>query len=287
MNSLQNMITSNDNNVEELNKVQNEEQIDNNLKESKEEPIHDMNNDNINYLYNDNNNKEPRLVTNNNTKEKNPKKEEIKEDIIDELINKIKANEKITPQKNYKQTLDDLDQEMKLGLEKIKSINSNRNLFSAKKVETNNSKVNKNYKYNELLQEINKNFKYSKENKEPKYKEGTFLEFKNIKIMNPNTYFKNEKRLFSNEGKRNKSKGYYYSSIDGKAIINGERKEMSSNNFYRNKRNSNSYIRMNSVDKGYNDNKVVENKFRRINCYNKDYFNEELKIINELLFSKS
>ena len=226
-----------------------------------------------------------------NDKEKN-------NDIIDELIEKVKNKEDIRINNEIpKKTLTNLDEEIKLGLKQLDKIQTK---FS--KIPTSKNKINYegNYTYKKVLFELSKTLNGQK-TKLPQYKRGTYFNYKNIKILKPSIYFytQRQKKKNYNYVKKNENK-FYLSSIDGKAIIDGERKNPDDNldNILKNirdpfnkrrdlndgLRNTRSY----STDRrtSYEKNKYYPDfGFRKINYYNKSYFLEELNRINSLLFS--
>ena len=241
-------------------------------------------------------------------KEKNQKKI-IEKDIIDELIEKIKAHEKIViNRETYKDTLNKLDEELKLGLERINEIKTNKKSYFDIQKELNSEKFSKNKKFKDLLSEINKTIK---EINYRHYKNGTYLDYKNIKIIKPKIYFNSTRRRTSSKKLiKNKNNEFYMSSIDGKLIVNGERKDVtdstnfddlfkkSSNNFHQIKdrnldiidgflTNRRQNYSIDKMKKNINMNYTPEYRIRRVNRFNRDYFKEELKKINELLFDKS
>ena len=226
-----------------------------------------------------------------NNKEKN-------NDIIDELIEKVKNKEDIRINNEIpKKTLTNLDEEIKLGLKQLDKIQTK---FS--KISNSKNKINYegNYTYKKVLFELSKTLNGQK-TKLPQYKRGTYFNYKNIKILKPSIYFYTERQKKKNYNyvKKNENK-FYLSSIDGKAIIDGERKNPDDNldNILKNirdpfnkrrdlndsLRNTRSY----STDRrtSYEKNKHYPDfGFRKINYYNKSYFLEELNRINSLLFS--
>ena len=244
-----------------------------------------------------------------NINKENDQKKIKEKDIIDELIEKIKAHEKIViNRETYKDTLNKLDEELKFGLERINKINTNKKSYFDIKKELNCEKFLKNKKFKDLLSEINKTIK---EINYRNYNNGTYLDYKNIKIIKPKIYFNSTIRRPSKKRYiKNKNNEFYMSSIDGKLIVNGERKDVtdstnfddlfkkSSNNFYQTKDRNLDIIdgfftnrRQNySIDKtkknNINLNYTPEYRIRRVNRFNRDYFKEELKKINELLFDK-
>ena len=219
-------------------------------------------------------------------------------DIIDELIEKVKNKEDIRINNEIpKKTLTNLDEEIKLGLKQLDKIQTK---FS--KIPTSKNKINYegNYTYKKVLFELSKTLNGQK-TKLPQYKRGTYFNYKNIKILKPSIYFytQRQKKKNYNYVKKNENK-FYLSSIDGKAIIDGERKNPDDNldNILKNirdpfnkrrdlndsLRNTRSY----STDRrtSYEKNKYYPDfGFRKINYYNKSYFLEELNRINSLLFS--
>lgn len=219
--------------------------------------------------------------------------------ILDDLIEKIKINENLK-MKSSKLNLNQLDEELKLGLKQINQIQTKYNSKSIFNVAKN---FEENQKCKEILFEINKTLKSDKY-ETPKYKNKEYFNYKNIKILNPTTYFHNKRNKNQVNKyirrKENPSNNFYLSSIDGKAIIDGQRKNLNDNlsiilqivrNSFNEKKdviNNSKNKRSYSIDKRnhYNIHKRLHFQGnRRINNYNKNYFFEELNKINSLLFS--
>ena len=139
-----------------------------------------------------------------------------------------------------------------------------------------------------------------------------------MKIIKPRIYFQSEKRRPVKQYIKNKKSGIYLSSIDGKIIVNGERKDVpdindnmcrKSYNFSPINNNINNFNnfgftsstfncnyslnrgRNYSIDRMKRNDIDIDNipvyRVRRINKYNKDYFKDELEKMNNLLFSKN
>ena len=229
----------------------------------------------------------------------NESDKKYKNNILDELIEKIKINENLK-MKSSKLNLNQLDEELKLGLKQINQIQTKYNSKSIFNVTKN---FEENQKCKEILLEINKTLKSDKY-ETPKYKNKEYFNYKNIKILNPTAYFHNKRK--NNQvnqyirRKENPSNNFYLSSIDGKAIIDGQRKNLNDNlsiilqivrNSFNEKKDANNNStnkRSFSIDKRnhYGTHKYPYSKGnRRINNYNKNYFFEELNKINSLLFS--
>ena len=146
----------------------------------------------------------------------------------------------------------------------------------------------------------------------PYYRSGSYIDYKNLKIMKPRVYFESTEKspTIQYRNNRNNLDRFYISPLDGKLITNGERVNVfcstnlddtqglgnTTNNlytlrtsnfddgFYLNKSRNYSYDKMNNS--GYHIH-FPEYRTRRVNRYNKDYFKDELDKINDLLFSKS
>ena len=144
---------------------------------------------------------------NNNKDIKQENKVEEK-DIIDELIEKIRANQNINNKKSYKETLNKLDQELSLGLEKLNEIDTNKKSFLDTQKELKNQNYSKNSKFNGLLSEINKTIK---ERNNKYYANGTYIDYKNLKIINPRVYFQSERKRPVKRFTKNKNNGIYLS----------------------------------------------------------------------------
>ena len=272
-----------------------EKVLDNNINNNMEHNIeNNIDNDNINnndfVNFNKENNfnfneKENNIIPeNNNDKNNMNNKEKIKEkDIIDELIEKIRNNQDLgLPKEEPKKALEKLNEELKLGLEQLNQIktNSNRKSILDTQNELEKKSFERNKKYNEVISELTKKIERPK-NSACQYKRGTYYNFKNMYIVKPSYYLQTERKRKIYEYPNKKENKYYLSSIDGKIIINGERKELG-HNF--NKSDKRHY----SLDKNKNyenNNYIQDFGFRKIDCYNKNYFIDELNKINKMLFS--
>ncbi len=234
----------------------------------------------------------------NNLNENNNDEKKDKSDIIDELIEKIKNKKDLGNKKDvHKLNLNKLDEELKLGLKQLNKIQTqfnNRPILNTPKT------LQENRKFKEVIFEISKSLNSVKP-KTPHYKSGSYLTYKNIKIIKPTIYFlEKPKKIQTYKYTPKIENKFYLSSIDGKAIINGERKNPEDNlgnilknmNNPTNKRNafSNVWERRRSYST-YRRSFEEENKYfpdfgnRKINYYGKNYFFEELNRINNLLFS--
>ena len=234
----------------------------------------------------------------NNLNENYNKEIKEKNDIIDELIEKIKNKKDLDTKKDIpKLNFNKLDEEIKLGLKQLNKIQTqfnNRPILNTPKT------LEKNRKYKEVIFEITKSLN-SVKSKTPHYRSGSYLTYKNIKIIKPTIYFLDKpKKIQNNKYIPKKENQFYLSSIDGKAIINGERKNPDEKlgNILKNMNNpvnkrkffSNDWNRRRSYST-YNRSVEEENKYfpdfgnRKINYYGKNYFFEELNRINNLLFS--
>ena len=271
-------------------------------------------NENINNINHENiiDNKETDNIVNNKDNKKKENKIEEK-DIIDDLIEKIRAKEKVSNKENCRDTLNKLDEEVKIGLEKLNEIETSKKSFLDSKKQLKNEKISINNKFNELLCELNKTLNKTKN--KPYYKAGTYIDYKNMKIIKPRIFLHSEtKKPFKKYIKAPK-RGVYCSSIDGKIIVNGERKDVSNgiNNlnvkcedmFRKSWNNFGQFKNWSINDFNYGANKKnriysIRNKsseididnmpiyrVRKINKYNKDYFKDELEKMNNLLFSNS
>ena len=248
-----------------------------------------------NNIYINKNNQE----SNQNNLNENDNKEKIeKNDIIDELIEKIKNKKQLYIKKDIpKLNFSKLDEELKLGLKQLNKIQTQ---FNCRPILNTPKILEGNRKYKEVIFEINKSLN-SVKSKTPHYRTGSYLSFKNIKIIKPTIYFlEKPKKIQTYKYIPKKNNQFYLSSIDGKAIINGERKnpEDKLGNLLKNKNNpvnkrkifSNDGERRRSYST-YKRNVEEENKYfpdfgnRKIYYYRKIYFFEELNRINNLLFS--
>ena len=261
-----------ENNIEYNNIKQDDVNYNNNL---------DNINENNNYIFNNNINterKENINVSNN--------KEIVKEkDIIDELIEKIRNNQDLNISKDYKKmTISELDEEVKIGLETLNNIKtgSNKKTILDTQNELERKSFERNKKYNEVISELTKPIKQFKNDK-VQYKTGTYFDFKNMQIIKPTFYFQTERKneqIYEHPTKiKNK---FYTSSIDGKIIVNGERKFLDKN-FYKNDSQIFSYTKKRNIENKYN---FPDFGFRKLDYYyNKNYFVDELKKMDKLLFN--
>lgn len=270
-----------------------------------------MNNIN-NYMVNNINNVQNIENNNNNYNKEIPQEKGEEKDIIDELIEKIRTNQQITNRESSKDSLNKLDEEIKLGLERLNELFPSQNIYFDSKDNSKNKigkiKV-KNRKFTELLHEINKTL--SETNNKTYYnKRNFYYDYKNMKIMKPRIYFQSESRLPLFGKNRNNHNNLYMSSIDGKLIVNGQRKNLfnssnlgniyknTGNNFYTMKTslNFNNDFNLKSINKkrNYSIDKITSNfgykksnpslYIRSSNRFNKDYFKDELNKIQNLLF---
>ena len=278
--------------------IENENNNEHNIDDKKE----DSDNINININNLDLNKENNNIITENNINDINninnindinnnqqqEKEEKIEEkDIIDELLDKIRNNQDLgIPKEDPKKAFENLEQELKLGLEQLNQIKTGSNKKTI--LDTQNELVRKSFernkKYNEVISELTKNIKKSNNNVVNKYKRGTYYNYKNLFILNPRFYFQEEKKNKIHENPKRNEERFYMSNIDGKVIINGERKNVDNfdNNNY-----SKSYRRYYSFDKKKNTglNNLQSFGIRKINCYDKNYFMRELNKINNFLFS--
>ena len=268
-----------------------------------------MNNIN-NYMSNNINNNQNQNIENNIPQQKGEEK-----DIIDELIEKIRTNQQITNRESSKESLNRLDEEIKLGLERLNELFPSQNTYFDTKDKDNNNNKNKigkmkvkNRKFTDLLHEINKILNDT--NNKTYYKRNHYYDYKNMKIMKPRIYFQSESRLPIYGKLQNSHNNLYMSSIDGKLIVNGERKNLFSssnleniykntgNNFYPMKTsiNFNNNYNFNNLNRrrNYSIDKINSNfeykkrnpsyNIRSANRFNKDYFKDELYKIQNMLF---
>ena len=112
-------------------------------------------------------------------------------------------------------------------------------------------------------------------NDECQYKRGTYYNYKNMYIMKPSYYIQTERRSNIHEYPRKNENKFYMSSIDGKIIVNGERKNMEQNFGQNYKRSFSRYKKNNWEDFG----------MRKVYYFDKNYFVKELNKIYNLLFS--
>ena len=238
------------------------------------------NENNINNIISENNNNIDTNMNNNNIKEE----EKIPEkDIIDELIEKIRNNQDLgIPKENPKKAFEQLNEELKLGLEQLNKIktNSNRKTILDTQNELERKSYERNKKYNEVIDELTKKIE-KKTNNECEYKRGTYYNYKNMYIMKPSYYIQTERRNNIFEYPRKNENKFYMSSIDGKIIVNGERKNLEQN-FGQNNKRSFSRDKMKNIE---TNNNWKDFGMRKVYYYDKNYFVNELNKIDKLLFS--
>ena len=245
-------------------------------------------NTNNNFNYNENENNINNLISENNnninTNVNNNKEEKIPEkDIIDELIEKIRNNQDLgIPKENPKKAFEQLNDELKLGLEQLNQIktNSNRKTILDTQNELERKSYERNKKYNEVIDELTKKIE-KQTNDECQYKRGTYYNYKNMYIMKPSYYIQTERRSNIFEYPRKNENKFYMSSIDGKIIVNGERKNLEQNLGQNNKRSFSGNKKKNI---GTNNN-WKDFGMRKVRNYDKNYFVNELNKIDKLLFS--
>ena len=262
-------------NINEKEIENNENNIENNIEDK---------NENFDNIINNNNIINENIINMNNTNNTNNKIEKEK-DIIDELLEKIRNKQDLgIPKADPKKAFEQLEQDLKLGLEQLNQIktNSNKKTILDTQNELEKKNFEKNKKYNEVISELTKTI--TKPNDlNNKYRKGTYYNYKNLFILNPSFYFQEEKKNKIFEIPNKKEDRFYMSNIDGKIIINGERKNIDNinNNYCKSER------RYYSVDKKKN---IGINSFqnfgiRKVNYYDKNYFMRELNRMNNFLFS--
>ena len=238
------------------------------------------NDNNINNIISENNNNIDTNMNNNNIKEE----EKIPEkDIIDELIEKIRNNQDLgIPKEDPKKAFEQLNEELKLGLEQLNQIktNSNRKTILDTQNELERKSYERNKKYNEVIDELTKKIE-KPSNDECQYKRGTYYNYKNMYIMKPSYYIQTERRSNIYEYPRKNENKFYMSSIDGKIIVNGERKNLEQN-FGQNNKRSFSRDKKKNIE---SNNNWKDFGMRKVYYYDKNYFVNELNKIDKLLFS--
>ena len=281
---LQDIITHRDNQKDESNL-----NINDNNPINKEE-TNDKNNSS-NYSNTGSNMIEKEIDNNIKKKEKEKNKvNKINKDKVNDLIEKIKGKENIninSPFNKPKLNINKLKEELKSGLEQLNDIKTSSNRPSLIGIK-NDYCIEKNKNYNEIISELNKNIKQSKL-KNDEYKKGSYLVYKNIQIIKPSYFFYDKKNKKDEKKyeyhKKNKNK-FYLSSIDGKAIINGERISLNNNFDIFTKLNHKRNI---STDRA--NTKIGRNNYnqeigiRKVGYYNRRYFENELNRMSSLLFS--
>ena len=264
--------------------------------------IHSNNMNDNNNIINQNNNIYNNPIKRQPEIEKNNENEE-KKDIIEQLIEKIRNKQNIGLDKKIpRKTLSELDAELKVGLDQLRKIQTKSGktlVFDAQKGTIVKYTGRNSLKFNEVMVELIKSNMASSKSRNSRNIKDAFFSLKNIKIAKPNIYFhslnKNDKTIRKN--KRKTENKFYLSSIDGNAIINGERKNPMDTfqilmKKMKNPRNRNIFIndnlnlrRNSSIELGT---KRTKNSYpffglRKINNYNKNYFLDELNKISNLL----
>ena len=249
---------------EEQNGQNNKENIENNKKNRKINNKKRI--ELINKKLNSNNNKSKNNRNNNiNSNENIIDKDTIEEkdnnininkrnDILSDIIGKIqelkirKNNENLRI--NYNNMFDDLNKELSKGLDKLynnKNKNNNNNIINnfneEQKMNTQlfERKIVSNSKFKEIISLINDK-EYNPNKNYKTFGRNDLINFMNEKIKNKNNFSninlfvpkKNnltnifENKIFGNNFKkiRKDNKNYYISCIDGKAIVNGVRKDI-------------------------------------------------------------
>ena len=228
-------------------------------------------------------------------KEESNKNDDILSELLDEIqdfkVKKQDFNIKLNQYSKSSSNLDILDKELSKGLEKLNNINYkiNNNYKTNEEQKSNYqpnniNKILKNPKFKEIISIMNeKDLKVNKKNNIDK--KGLFslrkmnqYNFSNINLFIPkrnsnllNTLEKKNNVNFRTFG--NESNKYYISCIDGKAIVNGMRKEIpftSKLGFNDSKLNKNNYL-FDDLNNKTNKNYTIKNygkTARRINSLN-------------------
>ena len=228
-------------------------------------------------------------------KEESNKNDDILSELLDEIqdfkVKKQDFNIKLNQYSKSSSNLDMLDKELSKGLEKLNNINYQiNNNYKANEEQKSNyqpnniNKILKNPKFKEIISIMNeKDLKVNKKNNIDK--KGLFslrkmnqYNFSNINLFIPkrnsnllNTLEKKNNVNFRTFG--NESNKYYISCIDGKAIVNGMRKEIpftSKLGFNDSKLNKNNYL-FDDLNNKTNKNYTIKNygkTARRINSLN-------------------
>jgi hypothetical protein len=289
-------------------------------KDSNEIKDSDINNENSIYKPNvipnfDNNIEIPNITNNNQNIENNnentnkdlAQQKAEEKDIIEQLIERVKTNQHLTNREKSKDVLNRLDEEIRISLEKLSEIPPELKSY----LDSPDKNMSKNKKFMNFLSEVNKAIIQSR-NKE--FYDGTsFLYLKDKKIIKPRIYFQSEKKPVIREKNINMKyiNPFHFSAIDGKLVKDGERKNLFSNDdceditnnnvnesknmestlytsdignpnhtFYLNKKQSFSF------DNKRNNENSSTYRLNRVGRFDKDYFNEELRKVHNLLFTK-
>ena len=280
----------------------------------------DINNENSIYKPNvipnfDNNNEIPNIINNNQNIENNnentnkdlTQQKAEEKDIIEQLIERVKTNQHLTNREKSKDVLNRLDEEIRISLEKLSEIPPELKSY----LDSPDKNMSKNKKFMNFLSEVNKAIIQSR-NKE--FYDGTsFLYLKDKKIIKPRIYFQSEKKPVIREKNINMKyiNPFHFSAIDGKLVKDRERNNLFSNDdceditnnninesknmestlytsdignpnhtFYLNKKLSFSF------DNKRNNENSSTYRLNRVGRFDKDYFNEELRKVHNLLFTK-
>ena len=182
-----------------------------------------------------------------------------------------------------------------------------KNFITDTKKDISNDSFYKNKKYKNIISEIQKTIKELKD--QNTFNNGSFINYKNIQIIKPTIYFTTNQYRNLNKSLKKSSSGFYMSSIDGKLIVNGERKdapiaENYCDNMFNKCINNYSYLNNNKTNgfctyrrKNYSIDKINKQiinmdfiphyRIRRINHFNRNFFKQELAKMNTLLFGKN
>ena len=221
-----------------------------------------------------------------------------KDDGLSDLLDKIqgfkqKNKNNVKTKLNSNSVLNDLDKELKKGLEKLNTINNkNENIHNLNEEQKTNypneGKILKNPKFKEIISMINKkqfkinnNFQKNELIGFMSNKTKNNNNFSNINLFVPkrNNYLSETFENKTNENNFSKfasnSKKYYVSCIDGKAIVNGVRKDIPF--YYKlanndNKINNNNTYIFGDPHKNYNTLNYCGKTTRRNNSFNINNF---------------
>ena len=223
---------------------------------------------------------------------------ELLEEIQDFKAKKQDFNIKLNPYSKSTYNLDNLDKEISKGLEKLNNINYKINNASKINEEQNSNyqpnninKILRNPKFKEIISIMNeKVLNVKKKNsigKKGLYSLRKINNFSNINLFIPkrnsnllNTLEKKHNVNFKTFG--NDSNKYYISCIDGKAIVNGMRKEIpftSKFDFNNSKLNKNNFL-FDDLNNKTNNNYTIKNygkTARRINSLNINSFFKKIE----------
>ena len=257
----------------------------------------------LNWAQNNNNNKNENIIEKDVEEDNNDKNNyktfnfNKKDDILTELLSKIQSlkykKQTVGIKTNSNNNLDDLDKELAKGLQKLNKQNIEINLNNLNEEQKMNKppqryerEILRNPKFKEIISLINdkettrnKGFRNLGKNDFVSYINKNKNIFSNINLYSPkiNKYLVNtleNKSLGNNINKKYGNDKYYISCIDGKAIVNGMRKDIpfvskfNNNDKLTNNKYNNNFVFVDLTNTYNNNIKYKGNSTRRNNSFN-------------------